>query len=290
MSNVKQLKDENGNNFSPKTSIDALTSTGVGGKFPVTNASGVEESKFSVTNVPQITGTTEAGHFASFDSDGGLQDSGCNEGTFIKGVKQNGTLITPVSGVVDVTVQDGASAYDLYVDSLPAGTTPLSPEAWLASLKANIGAFKFVSYDQSAESAFTTGGIGTTYSNTIDSLVAGTDTTPDVILLMNNTDGTTQPTKTFMIATQEAATAGTYEFIYAGDLQSAMPSNVLTQTDIVNDFITGGEHKVQSAESIKNFYEKAYGNDTYEVETEIDFNDVELLERFQIRNGFPPLP
>ena len=148
---------------------------------------------------------------------------------------------------LNLTLPAGKSAYQLYVD----GGGTLSQEAWLASLKANIGAFKFVTYDGTAENAFTTGGIGTTYSSTIDGLTAGTDTTSDIILLMNNTDGTTQPTKTFMIATQEvtpATTPATYEFIYAGDLQSAMPSNVLTEYNIVNDCTTGGADDVLSAE------------------------------------------
>jgi hypothetical protein len=255
MSNVKQLKDASGAAFSPKTSIDALTSTGGRGKFLVTSELGVEESTLSVTDVPQISGTTEAGHFASFDSNGGIKDSGCNEGSFIKGVKQNGTLITPEGGVVNVTVQDGLSAFEIAQQQGYTGTV----DQWLASLKANIGAFKFVSYDQSAESAFTTGGIGTTYSNTIDSLVAGTDTTPDVILLMNNTDGTTQPTKTFMIATQEAATAGTYEFIYAGDLQSAMSNNVLTEDDVVDNLNSTSTTKPLSANQGNVIAKKLYG-------------------------------
>lgn len=128
---------------------------------------------------------------------------------------------------LNLTFRAGKSAYQVAVDNGYVG----SEEQWLASLKANIGAFKFVNYDQSAESAFTTGGIGTIYSSTIDGLTAGTDTTPNIILLMNNTNDTTIPTKTFMIATQDDGSNG-YEFVYAGDLQSAMPSNVLTEDDV----------------------------------------------------------
>lgn len=187
-------------------------------------------------------------NFASFDANGGIKDSNCNEGSFIKGVKQNGTTIQPVNGVVDVTVQDGEdgkSAYDLYVYSLPAGTTPLSPEAWLASLKANIGEFLFVPTDAAAVTAMAT--IGQPYSSAIDPQgknVAPSQNTLSVILLMN---AGTSPDKTMMIATQDDGSSG-FEFVYAGDLQSAMPSNVVTQDKIINDLNTGGATKVLSAE------------------------------------------
>jgi lysophospholipase L1-like esterase len=246
MSNVKQLKDAQGNSFSPKTSIDALTSTGGGGKFLVTNELGVEESTFFVTNVPQITGTTEAGHFASFDANGGLQDSGCNEGTFIKGVQQNGVdLLKDEYGKVNVTVQDGEDGLSAFEIAQQQGYTG-TVDQWLASLKANIGEFLFVSTDAAAVTAMAT--IGQTYSSAIDPQgknVAPTQNTLSVILLMN--DDATTPSKTMMIVTQESATPGTYEFIYAGDLQSAMSNNVLTEDDIVDNLTTNDATKALSA-------------------------------------------
>lgn len=142
---------------------------------------------------------------------------------------------------------NGKSAYQLYVD----GGGELSPEDWLASLKANIGEFKFVANVPAVETAFedaTSGGIGAKYTQSIDNISAGQDTL-SLILLMNTVNAS--PAKTYMIATQEAATAGTYEFIYAGDLQSAMPSNVLTRTNIINDLTTGGTTDVASAETVK---------------------------------------
>ena len=73
-----------------------------------------------------------------------------------------------------------------------------------------------------------------------------------------------------MIATQEvtpATTPASYEFVYAGDLQSAMPSNVLTQTNIVNDLNTGGTEDVLSAEQGKKLNEeklnKSSNSDTF---------------------------
>lgn len=105
------------------------------------------------------------GNFASFDSNGNVKDSGCNKGTFIKGVQKNGTDLTPdANGKVNVTVQDGVtphidqttkhwmigeedtnvdaegkSAYQVYVASVPQGETPMTEPQWLASLKGDKG-------------------------------------------------------------------------------------------------------------------------------------------------------
>lgn len=122
--------------------------------------------------------------------------------------------------------QDGLSAFELAKQNGYQGD---DVSAWLASLKANIGAFKFVNYDSSAESTFTSGGIGTSYTGTIDSLTAGTDTDKTVVLLMNN--DATMPTKTMMIVTEDDGNGG-YQFVYAGNLNNAIPSNTLTENDI----------------------------------------------------------
>ena len=144
----------------------------------------------------------------------------------------------------------GKSAYKIAVENGFVG----DEEAWLASLKANIGAFKFVANVPAVESEFedaTTGGVGTIYAQSIDGISAGQNTL-SVILLMNTISAT--PAKTYMIATQEvtpATTPASYEFVYAGDLQSAMPSNVLTRGNIINDLTTGGTTDVLSAEQGK---------------------------------------
>ena len=187
-------------------------------------------------------------NFASFDANGCIKDSGCNEGTFIKGVKQNGTLITPVSGVVDVTVQDGEDGLSAFEIAQQQGYTG-TVDQWLASLKANIGEFLFVSTDAAAVTAMAT--IGQTYSSAIDPQgknVAPAQNTLSVILLMN--DDATTPSKTMMIATQDDGSSG-YEFIYAGDLQSAMPSNVLTENDIVDNLNSTNATKALSAKQGK---------------------------------------
>ena len=117
----------------------------------------------------------------------------------------------------------------------------MSQEAWLASLKANIGEFLFVPTDASAVTAMDT--IGQTYPSAIDPQgknVAPTQNTLSVILLMN--DDATTPTKTMMIATQDDGSSG-FEFVYAGNLQDAMPSNIVTTDKIDNAFI-GGSGKV----------------------------------------------
>ena len=86
--------------------------------------------------------TFPEGNFASFDENGNVVDSGCNEGSFIKGVQKNGADLTPdANGKVNVEVQDGKSAYQLYVDEYEeahGGSTEgvLEEDEWLDSLDA----------------------------------------------------------------------------------------------------------------------------------------------------------
>lgn len=212
-----------------------------------------------LNNKPSINGVTLSGNMSASDlrlataaqgtkadnaipmptgTDGQILEKDSNETSGVKWVNK------PSDG------QDGASAYELYEQAeIAAGRTPLSQEAWLASLKANIGEFLFVPTDAAAVTAMAT--IGQTYSSAIDPLgknVAPSQNTLSVILLMN--DDATTPTKTMMIATQDDGSSG-FEFVYAGDLQSAMPSNVLTETDIDNSF-AGGSGKVAGAIEVKN--------------------------------------
>lgn len=150
---------------------------------------------------------------------------------------------------LNLTLPAGKSAYQLYVD----GGGTLTQEQWLASLKANIGAFQFITpTDTTAEAALTT--IGSTYSNAIGGVPPTPETLEGIILLMNDSNNT----KTMMIATQYTQNGG-FEFVYAGNLQDAMPSNVLTQTNIVNDLTTGGSINVLSAEQGKEIGSTLYG-------------------------------
>ena len=226
---------------------------------------GLSEKQDTISDLQQIRTRADEGHtalqpiqdatpnnFVIFDENGGIKDSGKKDTDFAtaaQGTKADNAIPMPTgtdgqilekdsnetSGVKWVNKpsdgQDGASAYELYEQAeIAAGRTPLSQEAWLASLKANIGEFLFVPTDATAVTAMAT--IGQTYSSAIDPLgknVAPSQNTLSVILLMN--DDATTPTKTMMIATQDDGSSG-FEFVYAGDLQSAMPSNVLTETDI----------------------------------------------------------
>ena len=230
------------------------------------------------------------GNFAALDKNGNLTDSGSSASSFAtaaQGEKADAAIPMPINGNDGQILEkdsnedggvkwvnkptdgtDGKSAYELYVESVPSGQTILAQQEWLASLKANIGAFKFVAYDNTAESVFTNGGVGTTYANTIDNLTAGTDTTTDTILLMN--DAASSPTKTLMIATQDNGNSG-YEFVYAGDLQSAMSSNVLTDDKIDNDF-AGGSDNVASAEEAKTLQQKKLDKQ----KTHIEYSYTEL--------------
>ena len=120
---------------------------------------------------------------------------------------------------------NGKSAYDLYCDQeVTAGRTPLSPSDWLASLKATIGSYKFVSNVAAVETAFGNGGIGTYYTSDIDGVSPSPDTL-SVILLMNTANA--NPSKTYMIATEEDGQGG-YQFIYINNLDSAFTTNVMT--------------------------------------------------------------
>ena len=112
MSNVKQLKDASGNAIDPKTSIDALTSTGGGGNFLTTNnLGGVTQTTFTANDVLKAQASATPDNCASFNENGGLQDSNCNESTFIKGVKKGTEALTPVDGVVTVPSDiEGAQA------------------------------------------------------------------------------------------------------------------------------------------------------------------------------------
>lgn len=86
---------------------------------------------------------------------------------------------------------------------------------------------------------------------------------------MNDDDIT--PTKTMMIATQSDGTDG-YQFVYVGDLQSAIPSNVLTKNDIVDNF-SGGANKVLSAEAgakINNHLKNS--NQIFAIENDLQIN------------------
>ena len=128
------------------------------------------------------------------------------------------------------------------------------------------GAFRFVANDATAEAALTT--YGATYSSAISGASPSADTT-GVILLMNDDD--TTPTKTMMIATQSDGTDG-YQFVYVGDLQSAIPSNVLTKNDIVDNF-SGGANKVLSAEAgakINNHLKDS--NQIFAIENDLQIN------------------
>lgn len=220
--------------------------------------------------IQPVSGATE-GNIVIFKANGGLADSQKKIADFAtseQGEKADNAIPMPTgtdgqilekdsnetSGVKWVNKpSDGKSAYQLYVD----GGGTLTQEQWLASLKANIGAFLFVPTDAAAVTAMAT--IGQTYSSAIDPQgknVSPSQDTLSVILLMN--DDATTPTKTMMIATQEvtpATTPASYEFIYAGDLQSAMPSNVLTEDDIVDNHTSTSTTNALSANQGKVLYE-----------------------------------
>jgi len=255
----KQLLDQDNNQIYPITDTESVRNPQGEGTLESRIQSINEKANSSIQ--PLEVGLYTEDNFVAFNENGGIKDSGCNEDTFIKGVKQNGTLITPDNGIVDVTVEKGKSAYDLYVESVPQGETPMTEEEWLASLKAQIGGFKFITpTDTMAEAALTT--IGSTYVGAIGSL-SPSQSTLSIILLMNDSNNT----KTMMIATQDDGSSG-FEFVYAGDLQSAMPSNVLTETYIDDTHLVNPtENSLAKANDISDI-SKMYGDKVFNI-TEI---------------------
>lgn len=119
--------------------------------------------------------------------------------------------------------EDGLSAFQLAQQEGFSGDI----NAWLASLKANIGAFKFVATESAALSFFNS--IGDSYNGTIDDVTASVDTKA-TILLMNDAN---PATKTMMITTEDDGNGG-YIFVYAGNLNNAISSNVLTENSVDN--------------------------------------------------------
>lgn len=139
----------NGNWDVHKWSIGALLDGKVNVKegYDLSKNDYTDEDRDKVASLPDnVAGksgdTFPEGNFASFDENGNVVNSGCNEGTFIKGVKKNGEDLTPdANGKVNVEVQDGKSAYQLYVNEYMeahGGSTEgmLKEDEWLDSLDA----------------------------------------------------------------------------------------------------------------------------------------------------------
>lgn len=131
--------------------------------------------------------------------------------------------------------QNGASAYQIWLNvNQHQSTDPGYSEIdFLNSLKAHVGNFHYENTDSDVVSSVTT--IGDAIDS-INNLIPGdgnngTDNTLDIIVLMNN--GNTTTPKTMMFSTSGDSISG-YKFYYVGDLQNAMPSNVLTDDYVDN--------------------------------------------------------
>ena len=173
---------------------------------------------------------------------------------------------------LNLTLPAGKSAYQLYVD----GGGTLTQEQWLASLKANIGAFQFITpTDTTAEAALTT--IGNTYASEIGG-ISPTQSTLSIILLMNDSNNT----KTMMIATQDDGNGG-YEFVYAGDLQSAMQSNVLTEDDVDDTHLVNpSSDSIAKAEDVKVEIDKINDDIMNVIETNTPITSENYLNHYYI--------
>ena len=95
----------------------------------------------------------------------------------------------------------------------------------------------------------------------------------------------TTPTKTLMIIVEEitpSTNPKTYHYVYVGDLDS-LPSDILTESDIVSDLSTGGSDKVLSAEAGRELGEGLKKKQIY-ISTETNRSEDILLFRELILN------
>lgn len=126
-----------------------------------------------------------------------------------------------------------------------------------------VGSFRFVANDATAEAAFTA--VGAKYSGAISGVSPSADTL-GVILLMNDDD--TTPTKTMMITTEEVTPAtnpATYQFVYVGDLSSALPSGVLTEDDVDDTHLVNpASNALAKAGDVQTIGQKLKGIELYE--------------------------
>ena len=106
------------------------------------------------------------------------------------------------------------------------------------------GGFEYVEYD---DNAFPDPKIGST-ANSISGLGNADETMLKTIFIMPNKS--TNPDATMMIVVDEvdpSTDPKTYQYVYVGNIND-LPSDVLTESNIVNDLSTGGTDKPLSAE------------------------------------------
>lgn len=299
--NVKQVPQTRTINNKPLNSDITLNSNDVGA-IPTTEKganNGVAEldssGKLKSTQIPSEVATNTSlgtkvdkvsgaeGKLPKFNNSGNLEDSGFSIPTTEDSdqiLGYDSTLPGKLKWInKPVNGQNGDSAYQIWLNNNQHQSTDpgYSETDFLNSLKAHIGNFHYENTDADVVSHITD--IGDAVSG-INNLVPGdgnngTDDTLDVIVLMNNGDTTTP--KTMMFSTSGDSTNG-YKFYYVGDLQSAMPSNVLTDDDIDNDF-AGGNDKVASADEVKNLNAQVNGAeiDLFQVGTYGSWHDTRYL-------------
>ena len=233
------------------------------------------DNKPTINNVPLSDNKTASDLGLATAAQGGKAD------TAIQGVSVNGTEVTPdpTTKKVALTIENGKSAYQLYLDDYEDkhGSTDgaLNEAAWLESLQGKsalqiynetmntsldeagfINVLKqnypmeYVAYDQTAAGQ----SIGTAFA-AIDQLAASASTAGKLYLMPNN--GTTPKGTELFITVQTGAT--TYMWYRLGAL--SVPSNVLTEDKIVQNLNTGGADKVLSAEAGKELNVQLYGGD-----------------------------
>lgn len=228
--------------------------------------------------------TATANNFVAFNENGNIKDSGCNESTFIKGVKQNGTSITPVDGVVNITM---LSAYEQWLDENDYDASQHEVNEFLEWLKAHISKFIYEAYDDDAAGDISDiGDVVTANSGAIGNTTPSANT-KDAILLMPN--AASSATATMMFATIETSTQGVYKFVYVGSINDLDASTFVEKSQIVNDLTTGGINKVLSAEAgkvlnenINSFTTDAGGempNETFEIGDEYGDSETATITR-----------
>ena len=107
------------------------------------------------------------------------------------------------------------------------------------------GGFEYVEYDDNAFPYPQT--VGNT-ANSISGLGNADESMIDTIFIMPNKE--TDPTATMMIVVDEkepSTDPKTYQYVYVGNIND-LPSDVLTESSIINDLNTGGTDTPLSAE------------------------------------------
>ena len=195
------------------------------------NLSGDGEARFDA-KADKVSDAT-SGNFAGLDANGNITDSNYRAADFVQNITRGGSTLTKTNGVVDIPEE----IENVVATPVAAGGNPtvnLTNGTLTFGLPSGADAYNpFKGTYLITDTLPTTGQAGD-YIYVVDSQ------TPPVTHLYA-WDGTTF--------------SDTLETVTIGDSQFANSTKPISQTSVVNDFITGGEYDVASAETVKTIAE-----------------------------------